>query len=124
MPLTEMTTPGQGGGGNSDLGFIPWADLNGQTDYFVPLSYKAKRIVWYTGGNPANKTLYYYDETLNSSKFYGMQGAADLMAGANIGGATYWNGLKSVETNGFKLENFVSSYIDANSGIYWFASKD
>ena len=119
MPMTQPS-----GGGNSDSGFIPWSELNGQTDYPVPLSYKPKRIMWYAGGSPTNKSSYYYDETLNNSKFYGMQGSVNLMAGADIGGATYWNGLKSVETNGFKLEKFTSSYIDTNSGIYWFASKD
>lgn len=112
-------------GGGIDSGFIPWSDLSGQTEYYLKgLSYKPKRICWFTGGSPSNRTVYYYNEDTSTTLFYGEQGTVTSNNGYSIGGNTYWNGLKSVENDGFKLEKFTSSYMDANSGLYWYTSKD
>ena len=116
-----------GGGGGADYGYIPWSELNGQSEYTVTLGYEPKKISWVSGSPSSYIADFFYDKNRDSSHFFGVQntisasGAAD--ANNAIGNTSYyWGALKSINTNGFTLAHFVQSY--HGSGIYWFASKD
>lgn len=115
-----LESNGSSGGGNCKCGYIDPSDLTGSDYYVSGLGFKPKHICWFSPST--YNTVYYYDEDVSQSLFYGTQYNYTLMAGASIGGNSYWCGLKSVEIDGFKLEYFTSTYIDG--GIYWFASAD
>lgn len=109
--------------GGIDSGFIPWADLSGQSQYKVTLGYKPARITWF-GSNATDHTGYFYDENTSTTKFYGDQaGTSTGNAGQTIGSSNYTFELKSVDNDGFTL-GLVNYQTFAGDGIFYFASKD
>lgn len=119
MPMSQPS----GGDGGADMGFIPWADLSGQSQYKVTLGYKPARITWF-GSNASDHTGYFYDEDTSTTKFYGDQaGTSAGNAGQTIGSSNYCFALKSVDDDGFTLY-LVDYQTFAGDGIIYFASKD
>ena len=110
-------------GGGIDSGFIPWADLSGQSQYKVTLGYKPAKITWF-GSNATYHVVYFYDEDTSTTKFYGDQaGTSAGNAGQTIGSSNYTFELSSVDDDGFTL-GLVNYQSYAGDGIFYFVSKD
>ena len=121
MAKSQINFGELGGGGNCEMGYVPATEYSGLSEYKVPLSYKAKRIVYYTNGT--YNLLYSYDEDISQTEFRGAYYSVSYMSGQTIGSSSANGALKSVDATGFTI-NGVNDGGIFGGGFYWFASKD
>ena len=111
---------GQGMGNGVKTGVIKPADWDGTSQSskvsVTGLGFQPKRIAWIAKGASADLCAYWYDNSYTG--FYGIQGAT-AVNNATIGAGTYWNGLYSVDADGFTLSRYSSSY--SAFDIVWYA---
>lgn len=118
-----------GGGGSSKVAFgiVPKPTVS-TSDLHIETGFVPKKIMWTTMPSTATYICdYYWDNDKNPSKFYGRQGAANLRTnGANVGGDSYFFGLKSIDaTDGFHLEHIdVTNGANYMGDIWWAASAE
>lgn len=99
-----------GGGSKAASGYITdWTS----GDKKVEIGFEPKSIAWFSPTSTYH-TAYFYDADTNATKFYGVQGTTSLWHGVAVGGNLYWNGLKSVDADGFTLEKYDAGYGSGN----------
>lgn len=128
MATMKMPTAvGTGGSSSVAFGVEPAPSQSGLTELKITTGFSPKKIMWTS--TPTNYTYpcdYYWDNDKNANKFYGRQGGVNLIQnGANVGGNSYWYGLKRVESDGFVLEKVdTSAGVSYVTGIWWAASAE
>ena len=112
-----------GGSGNLDTGVITssdWTSLGVNGTAKVTLGYKPSLIFWNSIGNATYKIAWTYDASASTTRYYGGQGSwSPGSNGAEIGTTTQiWGGLKSVDDDGFTLDDYTDGYTNV---IVWYA---
>ena len=82
----------------------------------VTLGFEPERIAWFVKGASGDLCAYWYDNGYTG--FYGIQGST-AVNNAQIGANAYWNGLYSVDSDGFTISRYASAY--SNYDIIWYA---
>ena len=121
MAKVRANNASGGGGGGADMGYVPATEYSGLSEYKVRLSYKAKKIVYYT--HATFDLLYSYDEDISPTEFRGVYYSTSYMSGQTIGSSSANGALKSVDATGFTI-NGVNDGSIFSGGFYWFASRD